>query len=269
MRQETQMFFNHVFHENRSVLEFLDSDYTFLNERLAQHYDIPDVKGPDMRRVTLPKDSPRGGVLTHAAVLMVTSNPTRTSPVKRGLFVLDNILGTPAPPPPPDVPQLEEAIKEFKGKEPTVRQLLEIHRSKPLCNACHSRMDPLGLGLENFNALGMWRDKENGQPIDAAGKLLTGETFDGLSGLKKILIQDRRRDFYRCLTEKLLIYAVGRGLEYYDVATVDIIAERLEQEEGRFDALLMGVVESVPFQKRRTASTPTGPDAAKPQLQKK
>ncbi len=267
MRHETQQFFNYVFHENRSVLELLDSDYTFLNERLAQYYGIPDVKGAEMRRVTLPKDSPRGGVLTHAAVLMVTSNPTRTSPVKRGLFILDNILGTPAPPPPPDVPQLEEAIKEFKGKEPTVRQLLEIHRSKPLCNACHSRMDPLGLGLENFNALGMWRDKENGQPIDAAGKLLTGETFDGLSGLKKILIRDRRRDFYRCLTEKLLIYAVGRGLEYYDVATVDIIAERLEQEEGRFDALLAGVIDSAPFQKRRRASTPNEP--AKPQSQSK
>jgi len=269
MRLETQLFFGYVFHENRTVLEFLDSDYTFLNERLAQHYGIPDVKGADMRRVALPKDSPRGGVLTHAAVLMVTSNPTRTSPVKRGLFVLDNILGNPAPPPPPDVPQLEEAIKEFKGKEPTMRQLLEIHRSKPLCSACHSRMDPLGLGLENFNALGMWRDKENGQPIDVAGKLLSGETFDGLPGLKKILIKDRRRDFYRCLTEKLLIYALGRGLEYYDVATVDIIAEQLEREEGRFGALLMGVVESAPFQKRRIASATTEPDAAKPQIQNK
>jgi hypothetical protein len=259
MRLETQLFFNHIVHDNRSVLEFLDSDYTFLNERLAQHYGINGVKGTEMRRVELPKESPRGGVLTQAAVLMVTSNPTRTSPVKRGLFVLDNILGTPAPPPPPDVPQLEEAEKEFKGKEPTMRQLMELHRSKPLCSACHSRMDPLGFGLENFNALGMYRAKENGQPIDVAGRLITGETFEGLDGLKKILKNERRQDFYRCLTEKLLTYALGRGLEYYDVATVDKIVEQLEQENGRFSALLTGVVESVPFQKRRNRSLEAEP----------
>jgi len=260
MQLETQMFFSHIVHGNRSVLEFLDSDYTFLNERLAQHYGIADVKGAEMRRVELPKDSPRGGVLTHAAVLMVTSNPTRTSPVKRGLFVLDNILGTPAPPPPPDVPQLEETEKAFKGKEPTMRQLMEMHRSAPLCNACHSRMDPLGLGLENFNALGMWRAKENGQPIDVSGRLITGETFDGLSGLKQILKNERRQDFYRCLTEKLLTYALGRGLEYYDVATVDKIVEQLDKEEGRFSTLLMGVVESAPFQKRRNRSVAAEPN---------
>ena len=149
------------------------------------------------------------------------------------------------------VPQLAEVEKTLQGKDPTMRQLMELHRSKAMCSACHARMDPLGLGLENFNALGMWRTKENGQPIDVGGRLITGETFDGLGELKKILKTDRRQDFYRCLSEKLLTYALGRGLEYYDVATVDGIVQRLERDEGRFAALLTGVVESVPFQKRR------------------
>jgi hypothetical protein len=206
-----------------------------------------------MRKVTLPKDNPRGGVLTQGTVLTVTSNPTRTSPVKRGLFILDNFLGTPPPPPPADVPQLEAAEKELKGKEPTMREVMELHRSKPLCSSCHSRMDPLGLALENFNALGLWRDKERGQPIDAAGKMITGEEFNGVRDLKRIIKEDRRTDFYRCLTEKLMTYALGRGLEYYDVDAVDRIVERLERDEGRFAALLTGVIESVPFQKRRAA----------------
>jgi hypothetical protein len=191
-------------------------------------------------------------VLTQASVLMVTSNPTRTSPVKRGLFVLDNFLGTPPPPPPAAVPSLEEAAKEIKG-EPTMRELLEMHRSAPLCSACHSRMDPLGLGLENFNALGMFRDKEHGQPIDTAGKLISGESFNSVAELKQILKGSRWRDFYRCLTEKFLTYALGRGPEYYDVEATDRIVERLEREDGRFSALLMGVIESAPFQKRRTS----------------
>ncbi len=177
MRRETEMAFAHIAREDRSILELIDCDYTFLNAKLAQLYGIKDVTGGSMRKVTLPKDGPRGGVLTHASFLMVTSNPTRTSPVKRGQFILDNILGTPAPPPPPEIPALEDAKKDFKGKEPTVRDLMALHRSKPLCTACHSRMDPLGLGLENFNALGMWREKERGQTIDASGKLLTGESF--------------------------------------------------------------------------------------------
>jgi Protein of unknown function (DUF1588)/Protein of unknown function (DUF1585) len=222
-----------------------------LNEKLARHYGIPGVTGPEMRRVTLPADHPRGGVLTQGTVLTVTSNPTRTSPVKRGLFILDNILGTPPPPPPGDVPLLEDAEKEFKDRSPTMREVMELHRAKPLCSACHSRMDPLGLALENFNALGMWREKERGQAIDAAGKLITGEAFDGVRELKRILKTDRRAEFYRCLTEKLLTYALGRGLEYYDVEAVDRIVEQLEKEQGRFSALLTGVIESAPFQKRR------------------
>ena len=257
MRQETQMFFGHIMREDRSVTEMIDADYTFLNERLAKHYGIGDVLGNDMRQVTLPPDSPRGGLLTQASMLVVTSNPTRTSPVKRGLFILDNILGAPTAPPPPDVPLLEEAEKQFKDREPTLREALDLHRNKPLCSSCHSRMDPLGLALENFNALGMWREQERGQTIDAAGKLITGESFHDIRELKRILMGRHRLDFYRCLTEKLLTYALGRGLEYYDVETVDRIVAQLDRENGRFSALLMGIIDSAPFQKRRNFSTVT------------
>ncbi|MEW6157208.1 MAG: DUF1592 domain-containing protein [Verrucomicrobiota bacterium] len=251
MREETELMFRYIVREDRSVLELIDSDYTFLNERLARHYGIPDVIGGEMRRVSLPSGHARGGILTQGSVLTVTSNPTRTSPVKRGLFILDNLLGTPAPPPPPDVPELEEAERAFKDREPTMREAMEMHRSKALCSSCHSRMDPLGLALENFNALGMWREKERGQPIDTTGRLITGESFSGLSDLKRILTNERRLDFYRCLTEKLLTYALGRGLEYYDVHAVDQIVERLNSADGKMSALLMGVIESAPFQKRR------------------
>jgi hypothetical protein len=254
VRLETELFFDHIARTDRSVLELLDSDYTFLNEPLAQFYGIPGVKGKEMRKVTLPKDSPRGGVLTQASVLMVTSNPTRTSPVKRGLFVLDNFLGTPTPPPPADldIPSLDEAAKG--AKEPSMRELLAMHRNMPLCASCHARMDPLGLGLENFNALGMYRDKEHGKPIDAAGKLITGERFENVRELKVLLKESRRRDFYHCLTEKFLTYALGRGPEYFDVEAIDRIAEQLERDQGRFSTLLLGVIESAPFQKRRTAA---------------
>ena len=158
MRRETEMLFAHVLHENKSVLDLIDCNYTFLNERLAQHYGIPGVKGREMRKVELPADSPRGGVLTQGTVLAVTSNPTRTSPVKRGLFILENIVGSPPPPPPDAVPALEDSEKAFKDREPTLREVLEIHRRDALCSSCHSRMDPLGLALENFNAMGMWRE---------------------------------------------------------------------------------------------------------------
>src|SRR4030095_9057652 len=213
-----------------------------------------NITGNEMRLVKLPEKSPRGGLLTQGSVLVVTSNPTRTSPVKRGLFVLDNVLGVPPPPPPADIPQLEESEKEFKGKEPTLREVLAVHREKPLCSSCHNRMDPLGLAMENFNALGLWREKERGQPIDAGGKLITGETFSDVRDVKRTLVTNHRLDFYRCLTEKLLTYALGRGLEYYDVDAVDRIVERLDKESGRFSALLMGIVESTPFQKRRNPS---------------
>jgi hypothetical protein len=256
MRRETEMSFGYIVREDRSVLELVDSDYTFLNERLAKHYGLTNlnVTGSDMRRVTLPEDCPRGGLLTHGSMLIVTSNPTRTSPVKRGLFLLENIIGAPPPPPPANVPDLEDSAKEITDHEPSLREVLEIHRGKPLCNSCHNRMDPLGLALENFNALGMWRDKDRGQPIETTGKLITGEPFNSVKELKRIIVTDRRRDYYRCLTEKLLTYALGRGLEDYDVETVDRIADRLERDNGRFSALLLGIIESSPFQKRRNSA---------------
>ena len=255
MRKETEMFFDYVMRENRSVLEFLDSDYAFLNEALAEHYGIPGVTGSEMRRVELPKDSPRGGVLTQGNMLFITSNPTRTSPVKRGLFILENILGSPTPPAPPNVPELEEAAERFGDHEPSLREILARHREDALCSSCHSRIDPLGLAFEHFTALGSWRDREDQHPIDASGKLITGESFDGVQELKNILMNEYRLNFYRCLTEKLLIYALGRGLEYYDDYTVDRIVERLDRDNGAFMSLITGIVESSPFQRRRTSET--------------
>jgi Protein of unknown function (DUF1592)/Protein of unknown function (DUF1588)/Protein of unknown function (DUF1587)/Protein of unknown function (DUF1585)/Protein of unknown function (DUF1595)/Planctomycete cytochrome C len=255
MRRETEMLFGHVVRNGRNVLELIDCDYTFLNERLAKYYGINDVKGDEMRRVALPPGGPRGGVLTQGTVLAVTSNPDRTSPVKRGLFILDNILGTPPAPAPPDIPPLEEAARRTANKKPTLREALALHRQNPTCSSCHNRMDPLGLSLENFNALGLWRDKERGQPIDSSGKLITGEEFTTIQGLKHVLANQRKRDFYRCLSEKLLTYALGRGLGYCDVETVDKLVERLESKSGNATELLMGVVDSVPFQQARRRPT--------------
>lgn len=252
MRSETEMYFDHVLRKDLSVLDFVDSDYTFLNEKLAEHYGVPGVTGEQLRLVKLPPDSPRGGILTQGTVLAVTSNPTRTSPVKRGLFILENILGTPPPPPPPDVPALEESKKDFKGREPKLSEVLALHRSSKLCSSCHQRMDPLGLALENFNALGGWRDTEARQPIEPAGQLVTGEKFADVRELKQVLRRDRKMDIYQCLTEKMLTYALGRGLDYHDVQTVDDIASRLDREGGRISALLTGIVESPAFQKQRT-----------------
>jgi hypothetical protein len=257
MRRETEMFFASIVREDRPITELIESDYTFLNEKLAKLYDLTElnVTGREMQRVKLPPDSPRGGVLTHGSTLVVTSNPDRTSPVKRGLFILENFLGTPTPPPPPNVPALEAVDSDFKDHEPTLREALQVHREKPLCTSCHARMDPIGLAFENFNAMGMWRDKERNQTIDTAGKLITGESFATVRELKRILAHNHRLDFYRCLTDKLLTYAIGRGTEYYDVETIDQIVHRLDRENGRFSALLMGIIESAPFQKMRTPPT--------------
>jgi hypothetical protein len=207
--------------------------------------------------VKLPPGSPRGGVLTQASTLIVTSNPDRTSPVKRGLFVLANFLGTPPPPPPANVPALEASEKHVDGHEPTLRESLQMHRENPACASCHNRMDPIGLAFENFNALGQWRDTERRQPILAPGKLITGEQFNSVNELKQILATGHRRDFYRTLTDKLMTYALGRGTEYYDVETIDGIVRNMEKDDGRFSTLLMGVIDSAPFQMMRTEATVT------------
>lgn len=251
MRRETEMLVEHIVMENKSLLDLFDCNYTFLNERLAQHYGISGVRGDEMRKVELPPDSPRGGVMTQASMLLVTSNPTRTSPVKRGLFVLDNLLGTPAPPAPAAVPELEDAGSRFEGREPSLRELLAAHRESALCASCHARMDPLGLALENFNALGMWRTEEKGVAIDPTGNLITGESFGDIRELKRVLRQNHASDLYRCVTQKLMTFALGRGIEPSDEHSVDLIVEALERSDGKFRVLLEGVIQSAPFQGQR------------------
>ena len=256
MRREAEMMFRHLLRDNGSVLDLIESDSTYLNDELANHYGVQGVQGGEMRLVKLPSDSPRGGVLTMGTVLAVTSNPTRTSPVKRGLFILENILGTPPPPPPPNIPSLEASGKNEHGDERSLREALALHREKPLCSSCHNRMDPLGLAFENFNAMGSWRDKELGRPLEpAAGKLITGEEFKDIRELKHILVTSRRTDYYRCLSEKLLTYSLGRGPETCDITTIDSLVDTLESSQGKFSTLIAGIVESVPFQ-RRHRNTP-------------
>ena len=231
--------------EDRSILDFIDADFTYLNERLARHYGIAGVTGDAFRRVQLPPGA-RGGLVTQASVLTITSNPTRTSPVKRGKWILENILGTPPPPPPPDVPEL----KEEKVLTGSLRQRMEQHRANPLCASCHERMDPLGFGLENFDGIGGWREREGKFPIDASGTLLGGQTFNGPAELKSIL-KGRQEAFSRCLTEKMLTYALGRGMEPYDKCTVDRIVAALAKNDHKFSTLIVEVVKSEPFQMRR------------------
>ncbi len=246
MRRETEMFFENIVRQDLSILDFLDGNYTFLNERLAQFYKIPGVTGPEFRRVDL-TGTERGGVLTHASVLTVSSYATRTSPVLRGKWILENFLNAPPPPPPPDVPNLDESKI---GQSASMREQLEQHRKNATCAACHARMDPLGFGLENFDATGAWRTQDGKFPIDATGTLPDGRSFKGPQELKAILRADRSA-FTEGLTEKLLTYALGRGLERYDKPTVKKIASRVASENYRFSSLVLEIVKSLPFQMRR------------------
>jgi hypothetical protein len=246
MRRETEEFLVHLLRENGSILDLLDADYSYLNERLARFYGIPGVKGTEFRKVSL-AGTPRGGILTQASVLTVSSYSTRTSPVLRGRWVLENVLNAPPPPPPPGVPTLDE---NKVGQSASLRQQLEAHRVNPTCASCHSRMDPLGFGLENFDAIGAWRTADGKFPIDASASLPDGRTFRGPGELKKVLLGDRDA-FTRGMTEKLLTYALGRGLERYDRQTVKGIATRVAQQEYRFPAMVLEIVKSAPFQMRR------------------
>jgi hypothetical protein len=250
MQRETELLFDFILRKDRPVEELISARYGFLNERLAKFYGIDHVTGEDFQSVDLAEHPERGGLLTQGTFLLVTSNASRTSPVKRGLYVLDNLLGTPAPPAPPNVPELAEAVAPGKA-HPTMREMMEIHRKNPDCRSCHARMDPIGLGLENFNALGQFRTEEHGKAIDTAGQLLTGEKFSDVATLKDILATSRKKDFYRCLSEKLLTYAIGRGVEYYDSTTIDQLTGRLEKNDGKLRELIQGIVESAPFQMRR------------------
>jgi Protein of unknown function (DUF1592)/Protein of unknown function (DUF1588)/Protein of unknown function (DUF1585)/Protein of unknown function (DUF1587)/Protein of unknown function (DUF1595)/Ca-dependent carbohydrate-binding module xylan-binding/Planctomycete cytochrome C len=242
---ETMNFFRSAIREDWSVLKLLDADFTYLNEKLAAYYGVPNVKGNKFVKVSLAGTN-RAGLLTQASVLAVTSNPTRTSPVKRGKWILDNLLATPPPPAPPGVPELKEK-GELIG---TLRQRLEQHRVDPACAACHKQMDPLGFALENFDAVGQWRTNDGGQKIDASGELPDGTLVNGVDQLRKTLLTRNKEQFVRCITEKMLTYALGRGLEYYDKCAVDKIVAEMDKNDYKFSTLLLEIVKSDPFQKK-------------------
>jgi len=257
LRDETEHFFQNALHANRPVGELLTADYTFLNEELANYYEIDGVQGEQMRKVNLPASSPRGGLLTHASVLTVTSTAGRTSPVKRGIFVLENLLATPAPPVVPNVPALEDAVTDkARADQMSLREKLELHRAKPECASCHARMDPIGFGLENFNAVGKWRTRENGGvPIDGSGTLVSGETFSSGRELAAILANSKQRQFHRAIVEKLLTYALGRGLEYYDYPTVETLVDQMVGGKNGLRDVIYLIADSRPFLYRRSGST--------------
>jgi hypothetical protein len=247
-RQETELFFGSVVREDRSVRTFLKSDYTFLNERLAKHYGINNVYGSRFRRVTLSPESKRGGLLRQASVLSVTSYATRTSPILRGVLVLRNILGAPPPAPPPNVPALDESTM---AANLSMRDRLAAHRNNAVCASCHRTIDPAGFPLENFDAVGKWRELEvEDRPVDASGALPGDEEFHGIDGLEDALL--RRSDlFVATLTENLLTFALGRGIEFYDAPAVRKIVSESEKDGYRFSSLILGIVKSAPFQMRR------------------
>lgn len=247
MAKETEMFFGNLLHEDRSVLEFIDADYSFLNERLARFYGLTDVHGPEFRKVVFASDAHRGGLLCQASVLTISSYANRTSPVLRGKWVLENFVGSPPPPPPPDVPNLDESKI---GRTSSMREQLEEHRKNAVCASCHSRMDPLGFGLENFDATGAWRTKEGEFLINASGMLPDGRSFAGPQGLKSIL-KAQPEAFTETLTRKMLIYALGRGLEKSDDDAVKGIVAKVAKDDYHISSLISGIVTSDLFQKRR------------------
>ena len=242
------MFFESILREDRSVLDLLKANYTYLNERLAKHYGIPNIYGSRFRRVLLDADSKRGGLLRHGSILTVTSYATRTSPVIRGHWVLKNLLGTPPPPPPANVPALKE---NTVATNLTVRERLAEHRTNVACARCHNRMDPIGFSLENFDAVGRWRNVEAGKPIDVSGSLPDGSRFTGVSGLEKGLL-NRPEIFVGTMVEKLLTYSLGRGVEHYDGPAIRKIVREARAEDYRFSSIIMGIATSTPFQMRRS-----------------
>jgi Protein of unknown function (DUF1588)/Protein of unknown function (DUF1585)/Protein of unknown function (DUF1592) len=251
-RRETFLFFESIKNEDRSALDLLNANYTFVNERLAYHYGIPNVYGTHFRRVTFQEGSPRGGLLGHASILTVTSYANRTSPVQRGKWILENLLGMPPPPPPPNVPPLKES-QGAGGRVLSVRERMIEHRANPVCASCHAIMDPIGLSVENFDAIGHWRATEGAAPVDASGGFPDGSTFTGVGGLRNALLQ-RPELFVSTLTEKLLTYALGRGLEHNDAPAVRSITRSAALSDYRFSSLILGIVRSAPFRMRRSES---------------
>jgi hypothetical protein len=245
-RQETELFFASIVRDDRSVLDLIDANYTYVNERLARHYGIPNVYGSNFRRVTLTNEA-RRGLLGQGSVLTVTSYPNRTSPVLRGKYILENILGTPPPAPPANVPALSD---NEAGQEPkSLRERMELHRKNPTCATCHRVMDPLGFALENFDGVGAWRVKEPGGAIDPAGKLADGSDVDGPVALRAAIMRHPDQ-FVRTLTEKLMTYGLGRGLEYYDMPVVRAVARDTAKKNYRFSAIVAGIVSSPPFRQK-------------------
>ena len=253
MRRESQLFFGGIVHEDRSILDFLDSSFTYLNERLARHYGIDGVLGDEFRRVGLP-DGRRGGLLGQASMLTISSYPTRTSPVLRGLWVLDTVLGQSPPPPPPDVPELEVREGQLVG---TLREQLEAHRANEGCMSCHLVMDAIGFGLENYDPVGKWRTRDRDEPLDASGTLPGGHSFSSPAELRRILADTEAEAFTRNLTKKLLTYALGRGLDRDDNPAINKIQLKLRASNYRFSALIQGIVTSLPFLERGSDSVAT------------
>jgi hypothetical protein len=238
------------------VLDLLTADYTFVNERLAEHYKIPNVYGSHFRRVPVTEDA-RRGLLGHGSILLLTSHPDRTSPVIRGKWILDNLLGTPPPPPPANVPALEESAGATVR---TVREQLEAHRKNPACASCHRMMDPIGLALENFDAVGSWRGRDAGVKIDPSSELIDGTKIDGVVGLRQALLA-RKDLFVNRLTEKMLTYAVGRGLDFHDKPTIRAVAREAAAKDYRFSAIVLGVVKSPQFRMRTNIPASEGQEA--------
>jgi hypothetical protein len=247
-RRETDLFLNSVLRENRSVLELLSANYTFVNQRLAEHYGIPNVHGSDFRRVTFPPDSPRGGLLGQGSILTITAYPDRTSPVNRGKWILENLLSAPPPPPPPNVPALKTEGHQA-GTKLTMRDAMVQHRANPACAGCHSRMDPIGFSMENFDAIGRWRDRDGESPIDASGVFPDGQKFEGVAGLKAALLS-HPEEFLNTVASKLLMYAIGRNAQYFDRPAVRNIVRESALDNHTFAAMVQAVVKSVPFQMR-------------------
>ncbi len=257
-RRETEMFFGAIVREDRSLLNLVDSDFTYVDERLARHYGIPNIRGSYFRRISLGPDSPRRGLLGQGSLLTVTSVATRTSPVTRGKWILENFLGTPPPQPPPNVEtNLEQDAKATKPK--TLRGRLEMHRANPVCASCHKIMDPMGFALENFDLVGTWRELDSGVPIDSSGQLADGSPLQGAADLRKALLS-RSGAVMTTITTKLMTYALGRPLDYADMPTVRAVVRRAAANDNRFSSVLLGIVESDPFQKRiKKAPGPVGP----------
>jgi hypothetical protein len=247
-QRETELFFDSIMREDRNVLDLLTADYTFVNERLARHYKMPGVYGSHFRRVTV-TDETRKGLLGKGAILMVTSHVDRTSPVARGKWILQNLMGTPPPPPLPDVPPFPEGEAQ---KSRSVRERLEQHRANPVCANCHRVMDPLGFALENFDAVGAWRTRDGGAPIDPSGQLADGTSVDGVLMLRQALMK-RSEVLVTTLTEKLMTYGVGRGVSYYDMPAVRAVVRAAARNNYRFSSLILGIVNSQPFRMRMKA----------------